>query len=1151
MSNITIFSGSVNSSSGFRNYIDPFTLKLSTGSVIPTAGAKIIKITFSLYLKIYASVNTSLRFLKEPPTTSNGGYDTPTSLALSANTIAKSTGSDTYQTLTFDGYPDNYSYFMGKDNFSVVVGRVDKKDKGLTAKPYTVHPVTCTVEWEYTYLQPNKISSVTASPNSTYPGGSVTLNWAAGSMPSGAVNTITSYSVYLGDGNSWSHIKDVTGTSTIVSVPTTQGKYYYSIGVNTNVSGYCIDPSNGGGSGTDTVMVTSEISSTGTPSNLQITITKDSEVIYTTTPESPETVYIGSSGLDHTTLTLSWNKASDGTNNAVKSYTVYKNGNVYRSDISSSTPSCEIDKTTGSYTVLAVPTVTGWGSTQSATSPAVQVVDVPSPTKVDLITSSSIIGNENPTIKWNAVATATGATAYYNVYKWKNGNSTFLTTLAKGETSYTYSLSDDDPMGEEFQIGIQVYNMSFNAGYSIASSNNTTWVKIKRATAFTIPENFWQGCYDSGNGFSTGIYNYAHSDATFKWSKITTTDGSQGTSFTHALEYQINDGNFALLNTQEQNASSEELNTSFFYTLPLSSFSEGTKIGVRVKISSNFGVSQYSPILSFTKVVSPSISNFTISSIDYQKLQASFDYARYLAAAATPLCYNVIVSYGDQSFPICQGEIGEVSVSTEIISGAVKLGNEGIETEFGKTMKDLYEAVIASKQAYPTGTITLNLWYKAFYSALSSTQQVLNFNYSTAPASYGEISFVEPKVNGEKLYYNAADTVGIKLTNFIWKDAAGGTSGAVVSPYLTSFYSSNEFYFDGTLNSLETFLTAPQADEDLNNIELALKVKITYADSKNPIVYDSGLKLFLNVAKWKAETISIESIDMKDGKLEGYILLPSDLCSSSQYSNLKNFTPSLLDLGSCIASFYDKDDAKKEDKVFTKSDLSSDLRMKFQIEKTDKSIFSDITIIFSFVFTNTSGDTLTVQTLPYRYFQPDLDMAIRKGRVGINVSNSFSAAESKDNSALYVSAAPSATTATPIVELNGLNEGAVFQNFEINNEKVGSIYTITQTVGNNTYSCLAFKGLQPVIIEVGLDNSWLEEINEEGTKGWIISDKNITATSIQQVALRPNATLTEYKLYERAKLVGGPQGNEYAILIPRGKVPADGEVIPITMTIMG
>lgn len=1141
MSNITVFSGSVNSSSDFRNYIDPFTLTLSSGSVVPAIGAKITKITFSLYLKIYASVNTSLRFLKEVPTTSNGGYDTPTSLALSTNTNAKSTGSDTYQTLTFGGYADNYDYFIGKSSFSVVVGRINKKDSGSTAKPYTNHPVTCTVEWEYTYLQPNKISSVVASPNSIYPGGNVTLSWAAGTMPSGAVNTITSYSVYLKSGSNWSHIKDVTGTSTTVSVPTAQGVYYYSIGVNTNVSGYYIDPSNGGGSGTDMVTVTSAISSTGAPSNLRIAINSSG----TTYTVSSGTVYIGASGLGNTILTLSWDEASDGTNNAVKSYTVYKNGSVYRSDISSGTTSCEIDKTAGSYTVLAVPTVTNWGSAQSAASPVVKVVDVPSPTKVELITSSSIVTNENLTIKWSAVAATTGATAYYNVYKWKNGSSTLLATLSEGETSYTYVLSEDDPMGEEFQIGIQVYNMSANAGYSMASSNNTTWTKVKRATAFSIPTDFWKSCYDSGNGVLPGVYNYAHSDATLKWSKIVTTDNSQGTNFTHALEYQINDGNFTSLSIQEQSVPPESDDDGFSYTLPLSSFSEGTKIGVRVKVSSNFGVSQYSPILSFTKVVSPSILNFTVSSIDYQNLRTSFDYGRYLSAAATPLCYNVEVSYGGQNFSVCQGEIGESSVSTEIVSGIVKLGNEGTATDFGKTMSDLYDVVIANKQAYPTGTITLNLWYKAFHSALSSTQQTLNFNYSTAPESYGEISFVEPKGSSEKIYYNATDTVGIKLTDFIWKDAAGGTSGAIVSPYLTSSYSSNEFYFDGNLNSLETSLTAPQADEDLNNIELTLKVKITYADSKNPIIYDSGLKLYLNVAKWKAETISIESMNIRDNKLEGYILLPSDLCSSSQYSNLKNFTPSLSDLASCKASFYDKDGNIKN--VFLKSDLSSDLRMKFQIEKIDKSIFSDITIVFSFVFTNTSNSTLTVQTLPYRYFQPDLDMAVRKGRVGINVSNSFSATESKNNSALYVNAAPSATTTTPIVELNGLNEGAVFQNFEVNSEKVGSIYTTTQTIGDSNYSYLTFKGLRPTVLEIDLNNSWLDKNGGY----WIIADENITPISVQQVALRSNASLAEYKLYGRAKLVGGPQSDGYMTLIPRGKLPTDGEVIPITIIIMG
>lgn len=1144
MGNITVFSGSVNSSSDFRNYIDPFTLKLSSGSIIPTTGAKITKITFSLYLKIYASVNTNLRFLKEVPTTSNGGYDTTTNLALSTNTVAKSSGSDTYQTLTFGGYASNYSYFMGKDSFSVVVGRANRKENGSTAKPYADHPATCTVEWEYTYLQPNKISKVTASPNSIYPGGSVTLSWAAGTMPSGAINTITNYSVYLKKGTEWEHVKDVSGTSTTVTVPATQGTYYYSIGVDTNIPGYCIDPSNGGGSGTDTVTVVSAVSSTTTPTNLQIKINHSgSEYVI-----SSGTVYIGSSGVSGITLTLLWDKANDGVNNAVKSYTVYKNGNVYRSDIPSSATSCEIDKTAGYYTVLAVPTVTNWGNGQSAASPDIKIVDVPSPTKVSLITPNNVVTNENPTIKWNAVGAATGATTYYNIYKWKNNGSTLLTTLT-GQTSYTYSLSDEnDPMGEEFQIGIQVYNQASNGGYSMASSNNTTWVKIKRASAFAIPTDFWQGCYDSGNDFSTGIYNYAHSNVTLKWSKIVTTDDSQGTIFTHALEYQVNDGNFTSLNSQEQTSTS---NDSFSYVLPLSSYAEGTKFGVRVKVSSNFGVSQYSPVLFFTKIVSPSISNFAVSNVDYQKLQASFDYTRYLAADATSLCYDVVVSYGSQNFSIYQGEIDTSSISTEIISGAIKLGDEGIKTDFGNTMADLYKTVITNQQAYPTGAVTLNLWYKAFHSALSSAQQTLNFNYSTIPTSYGEMSFTNSKNNGEKPYYNATDTVEIGLSNFVWKDAAGGTTGAIVSPYLTSSYSSNEFYFNGAIESLKASFIAPQADEDLNNIELTLKVKITYADSKNSTIYDSGIKLLLNIAKWKAETISIESMNVKENRLEGYILLPYDLCSSSQYSNLKNFIPSLLELDECAAVFYDKDGNEMKTTGFTKQDLPTDLRIKFQIAKVDKSIFSDITVVFSFVFTNTSGNTLTVQTLPYRYFQPDLDLAIRKERIGINVSNSFNSNDANKKSALYINASPSAASTTPIVELNGLNDGTVFQSFEVNNISYGNISV--EKDGDNAY--LTFKGLRPIVLSIDLGANGLEANEETGKPSgvWRIENNHITDFSLQEISFRPEADdlNAAYKRYARAKLVGGSQGLGYAEIIPLGKIPSNDETIPIIMTIMG
>jgi hypothetical protein len=62
--------------------------------------------------------------------------------------------------------------------------------------------------------------------------------------------------------------------------------------------------------------------------------------------------------------------------------------------------------------------------------------------------------------------------------------------------------------------------------------------------------------------------------------------------------------------------------------------------------------------------------------------------------------------------------------------------------------------------------------------------------------------------------------------------------------------------------------------------------------------------------------------------------------------------------------------------------------------------YNDVTAQFELVFTNNSSKTITVTTNPYRYFVADIDMAVRKGRVGINVSEEFGREEHPSNSAL-------------------------------------------------------------------------------------------------------------------------------------------------------
>lgn len=988
--NITTFSGAPREVN-FRNYVEPTQLWITSGEQIPLT-AVIDEVTFAFQAKIWAGVSDSFWVY-------DGTYDTPDNngsywidsdscpRVTSATTI--SVDSDTKSVWTFTGvtsgdvrYADLKALICETNYFTIIVGRNKYKTSGSTGYVYSNLPFSCEVKWHSLEYTPTPPTNIYFSNNSAAPGENVTLNWSAATLPADAENRIIGYAIEGYNNNSSTNNEIggscspdmpynseyqyyfTTNTYYTFPAPTEAGTYYYRVdtvvqGLEGEVEQYT--------NSTVYTPLTVAISNTGSPTNLKI--------------NDVTTLYIGTTNIP--TLTLSWTAASAGTNNPVANYSIQKLSNSGVTTIlgTTTTTSYTITDTSpeGTYYVVANPTISGYGSAFSSN--GVRITKITSKPVITITSSLPGATNSNITLTWSAAALVSGATANYKIYK--NGSILLTTTT---ETSYTLDITTIQA-GSSFSLSIEPYYMTASGSY--IRGDTVTTPQIVRADFFSLPTLFWTACYDKDAGYSSDIYSYVYSNVTLAWASAISENEAQGSIFTYTIEQQINNGAFSMV-AQYVEASS--------HSISLTNIAEGTILGFRMKVTNEFNVSIYSNVIQVQKVVSPSINNLTISNITATSLQSSFEWTRNLAADADDLLYAIILSYDDQSYTLLEDTITLSDSSPLINTLSIALTN----TAFASALSKLKEKVITNKTVYPTGTLTVRLSYAHFTSAANSVSSTFKFNYTTTP-TMGSINFVSPKD-----FYNPGDIITVNLADFVWYDAANGTTGGVVTNYLTSSYSSNKFIFtDNT-----TLITAPIASTDLS-ITLTLETSIAYADVTKK--YISSQTLSLKVARWTSEAVLVDSlIALEDNAgLEGYLQLPEQLCSSNLHNNLTTITPVLVAPATDYTAVFYRSDGLTPDTSFTKSELATNRKMRFVLTNTS-GIYSDVTATFQLTFRNSSNKTLTITTNSYRYFIADIDMAIRKGRVGINVHESFTTVTG--SSTLQINAGTH-TGHNPIVEI--------------------------------------------------------------------------------------------------------------------------------------
>lgn len=979
----TIFTG-YPSQQTWANYIDPVTLTITSGLQIP-ADAAISSVTITAYTLLYSGVYQQF-FIGIPPISTNvaGTGQNAASTQITPLKAYGALGGDTNVTMQFSVSSSEFYRFKGVNDFTLSLVRKAYKSSGSTGKTYSANGWKINVIWDYGRTECSPPTSITVQPTTAAPGGQAVLKWSGWS--DGTNNPISGYFKIYKYLNSFSSAPEESilpiaqSYGQVVYAPPNNGdKYYFKIATGGSATG------NYGPLSTTYATLTTSYSNPPAPKNLN--------------SDSYSTLYIGTQSKP-STIPLNWSRGGDGTNNPVKNYSIYANNSLVKTTStvpdSVSTPS---SKTT--YFVRANGTVAG---TQSGNSNSVVVNIISAPTTTSLTNYPSTT-NSNINLKWNAIASITGATIKYDIYLDTGSGGQIIATVATN--SYTFDITKVNP-GKSFKLGIRAKAQAINGGYRASAVTYTS--NILRAGAFTLPSTFWTAVYDPNSTTPSGVQARAFNSIFLSWAAAQPTTGS-GTSFTYYLYSREGTAGAWSLEVTVGNTGTRQ------FTKSISQYAAGSSIGFYVKVVDNFGVSVSSSTLEVRKINAPSFGTTNVSNIDYQKIDTSFTWG--LNQTNESVGYKIYLEYNSKRVVLKEGTTSTSQAIKTIRQPNLSVSLMNITSSSPIPFQQLKQQVINNKTAHPSVSIIFEIFTAAFPQNKTTRTNIISLNYETPILANGNLSVTYPQ---SRNYFNPEDTMNFTYSGFSWKDASGGTSGATITFEIVSSYSGTRYSMpDDTLS-----LSAPAATTDLS-ITYTVSVTIRYSDAS---VNKNTVSVLVPVARWTREDLSLQGIMPYQGKIRGSFLLPNGLCSSSTYGNLVSIQLSAINDGQTIdsISFYKNNNYDSagliQEGTLTRDFIPQNKIIYFEID----SLINNSTISFSANFTNTSSNALLISTSPYVWYIPEVDLAVRKGRIGINVDKNFNATENAgDCSTLMINQKSQALTA-PIIEINSSSSsGKIFE----------------------------------------------------------------------------------------------------------------------------
>ena len=945
---------------------------------------------------------------------------------------------------------------------------------------------------------PSAPRNPTLSATTVGPKDSITLKWDAPTS-TGSNNSISKYQISYStsQNGTYTNITSTTDLTKTFNAPEVKGTYYYKIQTIGTAEGYT--------SGGSVIC-----------GPLTVTYNDVSSVTNFKINEKTSNIYITSND----SINLSWTAASDASYNKVTGYIIQRGTSSTGtfSDLYTTTGTSYIDTANKAGSSYYYKIITKGERNNSSATSALGAISISTPSAPIINNNSySTTVKSNINLAWTAPSAITGATYTYKIaYTIGNGNPVILEDNYNS-TSYTFNINTI-PENGTFTLNVATVAKSTNGGSLTSGYANTS--TITRAPSFKIPDNFWLHCYDPDNtdaNGKTGLQLYGHNKVYLQWATLSET----GNSFTYTLKYRkTNDSSWT-----------EVLNktTATSTTISLANREGGDIFVFKIDVIDSYGSEQSSEYPStFTKIKIPTLENLTVKDIKYPSGNISYNWNFSDNSNGKLKCEGFL--YHGNDYVSLFSETYDTGKTQKTIT---KNFNYNLKTSDTSSVvknnlyNSLYAAVITNKNCYPEGKIKIKLSSVNFPECYKEEEKDFTYDYVTS-ITVGVLSFT--KISGRS-YYNPEDKVKILFTPATFYDAAGGSSGATISYKLEGNGGSWTNFAKESDGKFSCEDIAPKANEDLP-ITYTLTAFAQYADIDKTYIYnstdDKSDSNKINIARWNdGDSVYLSSVQKDGTTVSGSLIMSGSLCSSIKYGNIKTITYSLINTatGETIIS------NQSLPTTYSSNLISKNFEFTHNTEG-NLSVYAEV------IFTNTSDKEIKKITTAYLLRTAGVPLAIRKGRIGINVDSSNFINDSENdlkNSALYVAAYGDAA---PVMEISASSGEA--------NKDLLVYYKGTNEVGrisSRKDNAISISGLTQI------ENTYIYKTSGWNNNVYKIYNSYITSTTIQEVLPSPNCISSELKAFQKANFIGGNQGEGWCEIICFGTKPTDD--IPITLIIRG
>ena len=838
--------------------------------------------------------------------------------------------------------------------------------------------VSISIRYQMTTTSPGAPGTPWLSSSSVSPGELVTLNWTKATN-SGDNNSISGYRISYSTSQNGSYTTLKTVSSYIFdysfNAPTSKGTYYYRIQTIGTTSGYIE------GGYVTCGPLTVSYNDPNKISNFKIN-------------NQTSNIYI----TKNDTINLSWTEPSAVTGNSITGYIIQRstssNGTfINRETVTNISFSEKANNSGLSYYYKIITKGEYSNSGASGILGAISITEPAAPTINKSSYSTTV--KSNIKLSWVSPTAITGASYTYKISLQPiNGNERILENSFSG-TTYEFDINEVEE-NTSFQLKVATVAKSTHGG-SLTSSAAATDT-ITRAPSFKLDEAdvFFKECYDPNNDEASGKQPFGYKNAYISWNPVS----EAGNSFLYTLKYRKTISSDWITVFEKQNQT--------FATVSLSNLNGGDTIIFKVDVTDSYGTTQSREYSNgFTKLKEPTLKSITFNDIKYPTGNVKYEWNYNDNSNAVLECYGYLY-YGSNYVEIFKEDYNVESdrIIQHAFNYDLNKNHTGSQVT-GSLYTSLYEEVIRRKNCYPEGSIKIRIQFKNYPDCYSERLEKFTYDYVTS-ITVGRLFF--NNINNRN-YYNPGDKINMYFTPASFVDAAGGSDGADVTYKIEGNGGlKTEFTKDGNNFIYEDI--APKANDDLP-IEYILTAYANYTGA-NITIEDSnknhiGQQYIANIARWTENDEAYLSSVEKNGILvNGSLILSGSLCSSKKYENIAEVSYSLYNTNTdriILSGTYNPP-------IYSNNLISLPFEFNYD-QEGNLSLYAVVT------FKNNSNDearNIIKTTTAYLLRSAGVPLAIRKGRIGINVDSSSFDVESDDlkNSALYIAAK---SDAAPVVEI--------------------------------------------------------------------------------------------------------------------------------------